>query len=66
MLPLDEHGLYVEGNIEDIFPTIPMNPLEPLVVEFETYLDSLVVHSRKRIDYLCHFRLVFERGKHLL
>ena len=45
ILPLDEDSLYVEVNMEDIFPTISMNPQESPIVEVETYLDSLVVHT---------------------
>ena len=35
VLPLDEYGLYDEGNKKDIFTTISMNPREPHVYEFE-------------------------------
>ena len=63
VLPLDKDSLYVEGNTKYIFPTIPMKPQEPPIVEVETYLDSLVVHSRKRIYYPSHFHLVFDRCK---
>ena len=66
MLPLDKDSLYAKGNMEDIFPTKPMNPQEPPVIEVKTYLDSLVVHFCKRIDYPYHFLILFERGKQLL
>ena len=52
--------------MEDIVPTIPMNPREHPIIEVETYLDSLVVHFRKRIYYPYHFLIVFERGNNLL